>query len=192
MMDTASRTYLFVPPEEKTEVESLGASWDVDAKCWYIAGSDAPGKFTRWLGEAAEPDEANAEGYAVVSHEACVVTATVPCEHCGADIEVICIHCFGGTVMEEPLAQFTVSDIREMDEALADQLALWPYFRKAPDAGFANYCTRCGEPQDDMLLHSEPEQPFFDVAAAITSGEVICTPLLGTIHLNGDEHFVID
>jgi hypothetical protein len=190
-MDIASRTYLFVPPEEKAEVAALGASWDAAAKCWYIAQGEAPQKFSRWLYEAAEPDGANAEGYAIVSHEACVVTTKVPCQHCGADIEVICIHCFGGTVMEEPLEQFTVSDIRDTDEALADQLALWPSFRKAPDGGFANYCTRCGEPQDEMLLHSEPEQPFFDVPAAIAAGQVTCTPLLGTIRLNGDDHFLV-
>lgn len=136
----------------------------------------------------------NAEGYAIVSHEACVVTATASCQHCGANIEVICIHCFGGTVREEPLEQFTVSDIRKMDESLTGQLALWPYFRKATesDGAFANYCTRCGEPQDDMLLHSDAEQPFFDVPAAIASGEVTCTPLLGTIRLSGDEHFAVD
>ena len=134
------------------------------------------------------------EGYTIVSHEACVVATTTPCQHCGADIEVICIHCFGGTVAEEPLEQFTVSDIREMDEALADQLALWPHFRKATelDGVFANYCTRCGEPQDDRLLHSEPEQPFFDVPTAIVSGEVTYTPLIGTIRLSGDEHFLVD
>jgi hypothetical protein len=193
-MDTAPRTYLFVPPDEKAEVAALGASWDAAAKCWYIAGSEAPGKFSRWLYEGAESDEADAEGYAIVSHEACVVAATVCCQHCSADTEVICIHCFGGTVMEEPLEQFTVSDIRDMDEALTRQLALWPTFRKPTEADevFANYCTRCGEPQDDMLLHSEPEQPFFDVPAAIAAGQVTCTPLLGTIHLNGDEHFLVE
>jgi hypothetical protein len=133
-----------------------------------------------------------AESYNIVSHEACVVATTVCCQHCGASIEVICIHCFGGTVRGEPLEQFTVSDIRATDDALADQLALWPHFRKAADGSFANYCTRCGEAQDDMLLHSEPEQPFFDVPVAIVSGQLTCTPLLGTIRLNGDEHSLVD
>ncbi|HTB68969.1 MAG TPA: hypothetical protein VK727_22305, partial [Steroidobacteraceae bacterium] len=89
---------------------------------------------------------------------------------------------------------FTMSEIREMDEALADQLALWPHFRKATelDGVFANYCTRCGEPQDDRLLHSQPEQPFFDVPTAIVSGEVTYTPLIGTIRLSGAEHFLVD
>ena len=35
MMQTGStvqRTYLFVPPEEKAEVQALGASWDADSK----------------------------------------------------------------------------------------------------------------------------------------------------------------
>jgi hypothetical protein len=99
----------------------------------------------------------------IVSHEACVVTATV-------------------------------SDIRDMDESLIGQLTLWPYFRKATesDGGFMNYCTRCGEPQEDLLLHSEPELPFFDVSAAIASGEVTCTSLMGTIRLNGDAPSRID
>jgi hypothetical protein len=169
----------------------LGASWDADAQGWWIEADAAAEKFSRWLGAVTEPHEVRAETYDVVSHEACVVTARVSCAQCGADIEVLCIHCFGGTVAEEPLQQFTVSDIREMDEALLRQVALWPYFRKVPDGGFVNYCTRCGEPQEDMQLHSEPQQPFFDVPAAIAAGRGICTPLLGTIRLNGDEHFLV-
>ena len=141
-------------------------------------------------GRSRHNDIMDPGGFTIVSHEACVVASSARCQNCGADIEVICIHCFGGTVAREPLAQFSGADIREMDEALAGQLALWPHFRETPDGGFANYCTRCGEPQDDMLLHCEPEQPFFDVPAAIAAGEVICTPLLGTISLNGDEHFL--
>ncbi|HEY6456773.1 MAG TPA: DUF5710 domain-containing protein [Steroidobacteraceae bacterium] len=189
-MDTAPRTYLFVPPEESAEVEALGASWDRDAKCWYVASGEAPEKFVRWLSDTLGPQGVDGKPYAIVSHEACVVTSTVACQHCGADIEVLCIHCFGGTVEQEPLEQFTVADILDMDEALAGQLALWPYFRQIPDGGFANYCTRCGEPQDEALLHAAPEQAFFDVPAAIASGEVTCTPLLGTIRLSGDEHFL--
>jgi hypothetical protein len=132
--------------------------------------------------------------FLIISHEACVVAATVACQHCRAPTEVICIHCFGGTVAEEPLEQFTVSDVQKMDEPLASQLALWPSFRKRHDSDgvFANFCSSCGEPQDDMRLLSEPGQPFFDVPAAITAGQVTCTPLLGTIRLNGDEHHVIE
>jgi hypothetical protein len=187
------RTYLYVPTEEKAEVEALGASWDAGAKCWYIPEGETSAKFSRWLPDQEQPDGEGAEPYAVVSHEASVVATTVPCQHCRADIEVICIHCFGGTVMGEPLEKFTVSDIRGMDEALSGQLALWPFFRKVsdPEGLFANHCTRCAEPQDDMLLHTEPEQPFFDVPAAIASGQVSCVPLMGTIRLNGDEHFVV-
>jgi hypothetical protein len=96
--------------------------------------------------------------------------------------------------MQVRLVQFTVSDIREMDETLAEQLALWPHFRKAAEADsvFANYCTRCGEPQDDTFLHRQRGQAFFDVPAAIAAGAVTCTPLLGTIRLNGDEHSAVD
>jgi hypothetical protein len=185
------RLYLFVAPEEKADVQSLGASWDADAKRWYIESGQVSEKFSRWLREAGEPQQAPAKTYGVISHEACVITTHVACAQCGADIEVLCIHCFGGTVANERLQQFTVSDIRDMDEALSRQLALWPYFRHVPEGGFVNHCTRCGEPQDDMQLHSEPEQPFFDVPAAIAAGRVTCTPLLGTIRLNADEHFVV-
>jgi uncharacterized protein DUF5710 len=31
-----NRTYLFVPPEEKSEVEALGAQWDTITKRWYV------------------------------------------------------------------------------------------------------------------------------------------------------------
>jgi hypothetical protein len=30
------RIYLYVPPEEYAGVEAYGASWDEDAKCWYV------------------------------------------------------------------------------------------------------------------------------------------------------------
>ncbi len=81
-----------------------------------------------------------------------------------------------------------------MDESLAAQLGPWPNFHKVSTADpvFANHCYACGAPQDDMYLHSEPEQPFFDVPAAIMSGSVTLTPLVGTLRLNGDEHFRID
>ena len=41
------RTYLFVPPEEKTEVQSLGAHWDNDTKRWYIDSDQAPSNLAR-------------------------------------------------------------------------------------------------------------------------------------------------
>ena len=42
---------------------------------------------------------------------------------------------------------------------------------------------------DDMLLHSEPDHPFFEVPRV---GSVTLTPLSGVVRLSGDEHFLVD
>jgi hypothetical protein len=42
-----------------------------------------------------------------------------------------------------------------------------------------------------MDLHSEPDQPFFDIEHA-PEGAVTLVSLPGTIRLSGNEHFVID
>lgn len=186
------RTYLFVPPEEQDQVRALGAQWDGTSKCWYVDADDALPEFSRWLPSA----EHDAEGFAITSDTAYVATATVPCRQCQADIDVICIHCATGVVCDEPLTQFTISDIWEMDEALARQLRPWPTFRRSHDTdaepgNFANHCPHCGEPQEDMQLHTEPDSPFFDIPRA-TAGLVKLTPLTGTIQLSGNEHFAVD
>jgi hypothetical protein len=49
----------------------------------------------------------------------------------------------------------------------------------------------CGPPQDDLYLHSEPDQPFFDIPHA-APGSIKLTPLTGTIQLNGNEHFTVE
>src|SRR4030088_731185 len=77
----------------------------------------------------------------------------------------------GGEVMGEPLTEFTVSSIRAIDGALAAQLAAWPAFREVSDhiddeSYFANHCPRCGALQEDLYLHSEPDQPFFSIPRA--------------------------
>jgi Domain of unknown function (DUF5710) len=186
-----NRTYLFVSPEEKADVQSLGAHWDAVSKRWYIGPDDAPAKFSRWLPSVEDDEE-----FAITSSEACVAAATTSCQRCHADIGVICIHCANGAVSGEPLIQFTVSDVWAMDEALTRQLRLWPTFRRTTrrngEAGdFANHCPHCGAPQEDLYLHSEPDSPFFDIPHA-ASGSIKLTPLAGTIHLSGDEHFTVD
>jgi len=182
------RTYLFVPPEEKSEVQALGARWDADAKAWYI-DSQAPAAFARWLPASQDDEE-----FTIISTEAFVAAATTACQHCHAPIEVICIHCASGTVCGDPLDRFTVSDISAMGEELARQLERWPTFRAVDAADgeryFANHCARCGAPQDDMRLHSEPDEPFFDVGRG-ASAALKLTPLVGTVHLSGDEHFEV-
>jgi hypothetical protein len=185
------RTYLFVPPEEKAEVELLGAQWDAASKCWYIGPDETPARFSKWLPSAEDDEEFN-----IVSSQAYVAATTMPCLQCGATIEVICIHCESGTASGEPLTQFTVSDVWAMDENLIRQLRPWPTFRRisGPDGetgDFANHCPRCGTPQEDMYLHSEPDTPFFDIPRA-APGSIKLTPLAGTIQLSGDEHFAVE
>jgi hypothetical protein len=185
------RTYLFVPPEEKSEVQALGAHWDAEAKCWYIEAGQTAERFSRWL-----PGADDGEEFTIVSHAAHVAAAEVSCQGCGTSIEVICIYCESGTVWGEALTQFTVCDVWAMDEALARQLRPWPNFRRVWDAGeesgdFANHCPRCGAAQDDQFLHSEPHEPFFDIPRA-PPGSIRLTPLVGSVRLSGDEHFAMD
>lgn len=187
------RRYLFVPPEEKAEVQALGARWDADSKRWYIGANEAAAKFSRWLpGVDSEADEE----FPIVSSEAYVASATVRCGHCGAGIEVICIHCESGTVSGEALMRFTIAGVWDMDEALASQLRRWPAYHRidggGSDAGeFANHCARCGAPQDELDLHAEPDAVFFNIPAA-EPGAIALTPLAGTVRLSGDEHFEVE
>ncbi len=187
------RTYLFVEPEDGVRVKALGARWDDASKRWYIECDQAAGAFARWL-PGSEDGRADEEEFTIVSSHAFVASAIAPCQRCHATIEVICIHCEDGTVLEELLTQFTVSHISAMDEMLARQLRRWPHFLRTGDAGdevFANHCPHCNMPQDDLYLHSEPEQMFFDVPEAVASGLVRLAALEGLIRLSGDEHFQV-
>jgi hypothetical protein len=187
-----ARTYLFVPPEESAEVRALGASWDADSKLWYIPADDSAANFSRWLLPSQDQDDE----FTITSSDAYVAAATVPCQRCRSSIEVICIHCGSGTVSGEPLSGFTVSDIWAMDEDLVRQLRPWPGFREVRDPGeeassFANHCPRCGALQEDLYLHSEPDDPFFDIPRA-PPGSIKLTPLVGPVRLSGDEHFEVE
>jgi hypothetical protein len=44
---------------------------------------------------------------------------------------------------------------------------------------------------DDMYLHSEPGEIFFDIPSS-APGSIELTPLAGSIQLSGDEHFQVD
>lgn len=156
----------------------------------FFDSTEAAARFSRWLPDAEQDEE-----FTITSKEGYVAAATTSCQRCHSRIEVICIHCESGTVSGEPLTRFTVSDLRAMDEALARQLEPWPNFRKlsGPDGEasyFANHCPRCGSPQEDMYLHSEPDEPFFNIPRA-APGSIKLTPLEGTIQLSGDEHFEV-
>ena len=184
------RTYLFVPPEEKSEVQALGARWDADLKRWYIDSTEASARFSRWLPEAEGDEE-----FTITSTTSYIAAAMTSCQRCHSSIEVICIHCESGISSGESLTQFTVSNISAVDDSLARHLRSWPTYRKVTKPGgeadyFANHCSHCGATQDDMYLHSEPDEPFFDIPRA-TPGTIKLTPLAGTIRLSGDEHFEV-
>jgi len=188
------RTYLYVPPEERLEVQALGAHWDGDSKRWYIDLDQTATNFARWLPSAKEVDVRDDEIFTIVSSHAYVASATTPCQRCASNIEVICIHCESGTASGEPLTRFTVSHIWAIDEELTQQLRPWPNFRKTgepEDEAFANYCPHCGAPQDDLYLHTEPDDFFFDIPNS-PPGSIRLTPLLGTVRISGEEHFQVD
>jgi hypothetical protein len=187
---TVPRTYLFVPPEEKIEAEASGARWDADSKRWYIDSAEPSANYSRWLPDAEHDEEFN-----IASSDAYVAAATTACQRCQSPIQVICIHCASGTVSGDPLSQFTVSDVHAVSDSLECQLHPWPHYRKVVvattgDTYFANHCPHCGAEQDDMYLHSEPDEPFFDIPAA-APGSIELTPLAGSIELAGDEHFQV-
>jgi len=188
---TVPRTYLFVPPEEKAEAQALGASWDADSKRWYFDSGEPSAKYSRWLPEAEHDEE-----FTITSTEAYVAAAAAACQRCHSPIRVICIHCASGLVFGDPLSQFTVSDVWAISDSLARELRRWPNYRKVlvqnqEDGYFANHCPNCGAAQDDMYLHSEPDEPFFDIPCA-APGSIELTPLAGSIQLSGDEHFRVD
>jgi hypothetical protein len=184
------RTYLFVPPEEKAEVEALGARWDGESMRWYIGSDEDPARFSEWL-----PGGEDDEEFSITSDQAYVASATTSCQECHSKIEVICIYCESGGVFEEPLTQFTVSAIWQMDDALARQLGPWPFFKEVYDPAyqesyFANHCPHCGALQEDMYLHSEPDEPFYSIPRA-APGSIKLTPLVGRVQLSGDESFEV-
>lgn len=182
------RTYLFVPPEQNAEVETLGAKWDSNRKSWYVDGEPSS-SLARWS-SLLEDDE-----FSIVSNDASVASARTACSHCGQETQVICIYCLSGTVLEEPLERFTIYDIRVIDDALLEELKRWPQFHQITvgDAigEFANHCEACGHAISDIDLHSEPYHVFFDIAHA-QDGVIALVPLRQTIRLSGNEHFVID
>ena len=187
------RLYLEVPQADEAEAQALGARRDEKSERWYIGFGRSDEDFSRWLPEESRTEDE--EEFTITSEEAYVAAATAPCQNCRAPIEVICIYCSGGTVMDEPLTEFTVSNIRAIDGALAAQLAAWPAFREVSDhiddeSYFANHCPRCGALQEDLYLHSEPDQPFFSVPRA-EPGAVRLTPLHGRVKLSGDESFEV-
>ena len=129
--------------------------------------------------------------YGITSNEAHVAAAQTACLHCCEMIEVICIHCQSGIDTEsgESMPRFTVSNIWAMDDALAAQLEVWPYFKPIELGGaagdYANHCPHCGAFQEDYLLHDEPGDVFFGLSEARRQ-DVEFMPLAGLVQLSGD------
>ena len=133
--------------------------------------------------------------FTITSVQASVASAAIECWNCRANIDVICIYCESGNVSGEPLTQFTVSHIWGIDSALARQLERWPLFRQVQSVDeeggcFANHCPHCGSVQEDLYLHSEPGDPFFDIPHA-APGTIKWTALAGQVRLSGDESFAV-
>jgi hypothetical protein len=142
---------------------------------------------SRWLGE----DEGEPE-YQIVSDRCFVASAKIPCQECGATIEVICLYCESGTDNEtgEALERFTLFNVTAADENLAAQLQAWSDFRRdtrnSEVGDFANHCPHCGAMQEDYLLHSEPEHVFFGLSL---QGTADLTPIEGEVRVSGDYGF---
>lgn len=190
MTPDENRTYLYVVPEERAEVKAAGACWDDNLKCWYITSDMDPAVFSQWLSDTENDDELE-----ITSTEAYVACTQASCRNCRATIEIICIYCESGVDGDELLTHFTVSNIWAMDDALKNQLAPWPNFKKGfssieDSEYFANHCPNCHALQEDLFLHDEPGDPFFAIPHA-PPASLQLTPLAGPIHLSGDCHFSI-
>ena len=181
--------YLYVPYEERSEVEKRGGHWDGNTKRWYLTAQDDPTPFKRWLTPNGG-DEPGEKRYPIESEQAFVACAKTFCHDCGAtDIDVIAIYCATGLLQGEPFDDFSVMHISAADEALTRQLAPWPFFRK-DNSVFCNYCPHCQAPQADMELHCEPDGVFFHMDPA-SREKMTMTPLAGHVRLSGEETFEV-
>jgi hypothetical protein len=130
--------------------------------------------------------------FRILSDEAVVVSGRVGCWHCRALIEVICLYCQTGFVDGEAMYDFSVSNVRDIDQHLRLQLARWPNFHPTHGRGaqgdFANHCPSCGKAQEDFYLHCQPGGLFFSFQDPVAEALQIHA-LHGTIRLSGDEGF---
>jgi len=185
------RTYLYVTPEEYKAIESHGAQWDNETKRWYIDTDQSPKDFAKWLPfdyDVASPEDTESN---IVSDQAFVAAATVSCQECSSSMEVICIYCDTGSASDEPLTQFSVSHIFAMCDELREQLRPWPNFQGTKGGLFVNICHACGARIDDLYLHTEPGDAFFDIPT-MPIGSIKLIPLTGIVQLSGSEHFQVE
>jgi hypothetical protein len=132
----------------------LSASWDDASRRWYTPKDRLSAELSRWIG--GDEDAGSEAEFGITCDQAFVASAQTMCVKCHERIEVICIYGETGTdiEMDEPLSQFTLSNIWAMDSGLRAQLAPWPSFRNAGGADsdeghFANHCPHCGAMQED-------------------------------------------
>lgn len=181
-----SRHYLYVPFQDKSEVERLGALWDRATLRWYLTARHNPDDFRRWL----SPDNgrvADSPRHPIESGHSYIAHTQSPCQHCGVSIPVICVFCEAGNYQGEPLKDFSVINITAMDHVLEGQLSPWPFFRRSGGV-YRNHCPRCLSPQEDLDLHCEPDGVFFHMSAHARR-RMSMTRLQGVVRLNGDETF---
>jgi len=172
-------------------MESHGAQWDDETKRWYINAEQSRNNFARWLPFDDDAESSEDTEFNIISDQAFVAAATVSCQECSTSIEVICIYCDSGYASDEPLTQFSVSHIFAMSDELRLQLRPWPNFQPTKDGLFVNSCPACGARIDDLYLHTEFGDAFFDIPS-LPPGSIKLTPLTGTIQLSGSEHFQVD
>jgi len=172
-------------------MESQGAHWDNESKRWYINAEQSRKDFAQWLPFDNDADPPEDTEFNVISDQAFVAATTVSCHECSTSMEVICIYCDTGSASDEPLTQFSVSHITAMSDELREQLRHWPNFQPVKGGLFVNSCPACGAQTDDLYLHTEPGDAFFDIPT-MPPGSIKLTPLTGTIQLSGSEHFQVD
>jgi hypothetical protein len=131
--------------------------------------------------------------FRILSDEAAVICGRIRCWNCKADIEVICLYCQTGFVDGEPMIDFSVSNVTNVDESLRLQLARWSNFhlkrRHGVDfGGFANHCPSCDRIQDDFYLHCRPHGIFFSFQDP-RAQELQIHALRGLVRFSGDEGF---
>jgi len=191
MSTSADRIYLYVPFEEKERAKALGARWDAERKCWYVARAGDLRVFGQWLDQ--EPCRDDCDFYLIASSSAYVAATRTQCWKCRAPTPVVCLYCADGTIAGERYEGFTVSNITAIDAALERQLERWPFLRfgrggRECDRYLGNHCVHCDVLQQDYYMHCEPGGAFFTLIDA-PSGAIELTPLTGEVRLTGDEGF---
>jgi len=173
----------FLSPEEKADVEAWAhAGLELEALVYRLRRTSA--NYSRWLRIKRATRDLTLP----------LVTRTSPPRRQPASvvirIQVVCIHCASGLVFGDPVSQFTVADVRTSMSHLRDNLVLGQLRKSCRENGgclFRESLPGLRAEQDDMYLHSEPDEPFFDIPSAAPAQSSLRAR--GSIELSGDEHF---